>query len=187
MIKYCYPNLPTWVDHTTVDNYSPHYIAEVKKNGWRCLAWRKKEGLELWTRRHTLITDPLPITRGILMELPVDTMIDGELIDKRTKDTKDHYYAFDILFLSNVSVMGKQWLERRQRLEDTWNHFKLWGIELSQPIQLGFSTLYKQAVENGDEGIVIKGTKSRYVVDLKSCPHNKDWYKAKTPEKCFVR
>lgn len=30
MVKYCYPNLPNFIDPTTVDNYKPYYIAEAK-------------------------------------------------------------------------------------------------------------------------------------------------------------
>jgi ATP-dependent DNA ligase len=185
MVKYCYPNLPNWIDAKTVDNYKPYYIAEKKKNGWRCLAWRKKEGLELWTRRNTLIKDPLPKTRDLLMNLPEGTIIDGELLDKRTKEIKDHYYAFDVLFHEGKSVMNLAWKDRREILEKIIAQYSIW-VELAEPIQLGFSTLYDVAVEKGDEGIVIKGINSKYVVDLKSCPHNPSWFKAKRPEKCFV-
>lgn len=183
--KYVYPNLPNWIDPMAVEKYQPHYIAEAKKNGWRCLAWRKKDGLELWTRRYTLIKDPLPKTRELLMNLPVNTIVDGELLDKRTKNIKDHYYMFDIQFLEGKSVMSRPWHERREILEKVVAQYGIW-TELSEPIQLGFSALYKLAIEHEDEGIVIKNINSKYVVDLKSCPHNPQWFKAKRPEPCFV-
>ena len=185
MCKYIFPNLPTWVDHSSVDNYKPHYIAEVKKNGWRCLAWRSKEGLELWTRRKTLIKDPLPKTREFLMQLPYNTIVDGELLDKRTKDIKDHYYAFDVLYIEGKSVMHLPWTARREKLENLVAQYGIW-VELSKPVQFGFSTLYKQAVAEGDEGIVIKGVNSKYLIGLTECQHNPNWWKAKRQEKCFV-
>jgi len=185
MCKYIYPNLPNFIDASTVDNYQHGFVAEVKKNGWRCLAWKKKGELELWTRRHTLIKDPLPITREYLMQLPDNTMVDGELLDKRTKDIKDHYYAFDVLYIEGKSLMHLPYYERREKLELLISHNGIW-VELAKPIQLGFSAYYKQAVADGDEGIVIKNIYSKYLIDLKSCPHNPSWFKAKRPENCFV-
>jgi bifunctional non-homologous end joining protein LigD len=185
MLKYCYPNLPQWIDHSTVDNYKAEYIAERKKNGWRCLAVKDDRGLVLWTRRHTIINDPLPITRGMLEKLPSGTVIDGELIDKRTKGTKDHYYAFDIQFYKGKSVMNLPWHQRRVALVNVLI-FSHADVEISEPVQLGFSELYRLAIRTGDEGIVIKNINSKYVVDLKNCPVNSGWFKAKAPEKCFV-
>lgn len=185
MVKYYFPNLPNWIDPQSVEAYSPHYVAEVKKNGWRCLAWKKKDGLELWTRRQTKISDKLPITREYLSLLPPDTIIDGELIDRRTKSIKDHYYAFDILFYEGKSVMNFEWWQRRELLEKIVAKYGIW-VELAQPKQLGFSHLYKMALESGDEGIVLKNAYSKYLVDLKKCPHNPHWFKAKQAEKCFV-
>lgn len=186
MCKYIYPNLPNFIDPKSVDDYKPNYIAEVKKNGWRCLAWRKKEGLELWTRRNTLIKDSLPKTREFLMQLPIDTIVDGELLDKRTKNIKDHYYAFDLLFLEGKSVMHLPWKARREKLETLVAQYAIW-VELAKPIQLGFSTLYNLAVADGDEGIVIKNINSKYLVGLRESPHNPQWFKAKQAEKCFMR
>lgn len=184
-MQYVFPNLPNWIEPSSVDNYKPHYVAEVKKNGWRCLGWKKKEGLELWTRRKTIIPDSLPKTREYLSQLPDGTIIDGELLDKRTKDIKDHYYAFDILFLEGKPVMHLPYVARRELLEVTIAKYGVW-VELAKPIQLGFSALYDLAVKNGDEGIVIKHTKSKYLVGLSDCPHNPKWFKAKRAEKCFV-
>jgi len=186
MIKYCYPNVPNWIDETTVDNYKSGYVAERKKNGWRCLAVRDEKGLTLWTRRKTTIVSDLPVTRELLFHLPVGTVIDGELLDKRTKDIKDHYYAFDIQFLNNKSIMHLPWAERRKQLESVFTQNGLFGrVELSEPVQLGFSTLYKLAVADGDEGIVLKHSQSKYIVDIRKCPANDQWFKAKRAEKCF--
>ena len=183
-MKYCYPNMPNFIDSSTVDNYKKDYIAERKKNGWRCLAVRD-EALALWTRKKTVIPDTLALTRWELMKLPEGTIIDGELLDKRTKDIKDHYYAFDIQFYKGESVMHLPWKERRDILETAIITNNVM-IELAEPIMLGFSTLYKLAVETGDEGIVIKNVNSKYIINLNDCPHNPMWFKAKRPEQHFV-
>lgn len=186
MINYYYPNSPCWIDSSTVDNYKGGWIAERKKNGWRCLTIID-EKLTLWTRRHTILRDDLPQTRKLLSRLPQGTVIDGELVDKRTKDIKDHYYAFDILFNKGESVMHLPWEKRRAQLESLFQECGLTGeMEMSEPIQLGFSTLYKLAVESGDEGIVLKKINSKYIVDCRRCPKNPFWLKAKVAEKQFV-
>ena len=185
MCKYIYPNLANFIEETTVDNYKSVYVAEVKKTGWRCLAWKKDGKLELWTRRHTLIDYPLPITREYLMQLPDNTMVDGELLDKRTKNIKDHYYAFDVLYIEGESLMHLPYSARREKLELLISHYGV-GVELAKPVQLGFSAYYKKAVADGYEGIVIKNIYSKYLIDLKSCPHNPQWFKAKRPVNSFM-
>lgn len=194
MIKYMYPNMPRFIDPSTLGDYGHGYVAEVKKNGWRCLAWMKTTGweggdfkreLELWTRRKTIIPFPLPLTRAELNKLPPDTMLDGELLERRTKDVKDHYYIFDILFLKGASCMHLPYRVRRAMLEDTVRGYGI-NCELANPVQVGLPELYKQAVANGDEGIVLKEINSKYMVDLNSCPHNPHWFKAKRAERCFV-
>lgn len=180
---YIYPNKPNWIDKQDIKLYEkPNWIAERKKNGWRCLAYRNQNNLELWTRHHTLIPDLLPKTRSLLMQLTLDTVIDGELIDKRTKDVKDEYYAFDILFFEGKPLVNVPWKERRKILE---NLNLIVGMELSEPINLGKRMLYDMAVKDGDEGIVLKEINSTYIVDLKSCQNNPLWLKAKRPESCF--
>jgi len=152
-MNYIFPNNPLWIPIETVNDYKKDFIAEFKKNGWRCDTYMTEEGLTLWTKRKTIIKDLLPITRSKLSLLPVGTVIDGELIDKRTKDTKDYYYAFDILYHQGESVMHLPWKERRELLEKVVDPL---GVEISEPIALGFSNMYKIALEQGDEGIVLK-------------------------------
>lgn len=182
MIPYIYPNLPNWLNPLEVKNYDKKtdWIAERKKNGWRCLAIVNEEGLKLWTRRHTIIPDLLPQTRSYLSKLPVGTIIDGELMEKRTKDIKDQYYAFDILYYAGQPLMSLSWKVRRNYLEHTDLE-----VGLSVPTALGKTLLYDQAISEGDEGIVLKNINSKYIIDLKTCPHNPYWIKAKKPENAF--
>lgn len=185
-MKYLYPNLPNWIDPSGLTEYDPkiEWVAERKKNGWRCLAMKNEEGLELWTRRHTIIHDPLPITREALSHLNAGTIIDGELMEKRTKDIKDHYYAFDILMYEGKLMTGFTWQLRRAILEQALKFIP--GVEVSEPITVGKSHLYRVAVEQGDEGIVLKNVNSKYILDYNSCPTNPLWLKAKAPEKAFA-
>jgi ATP-dependent DNA ligase len=183
-MKYLYPNLPNWLDPESARGFDKKtdWIAERKKNGWRCLAIRTETGLELWTRRHTIIHDPLPMTRSALGELPPLTVIDGELIDKRSKDIKDHYYAFDILFAAGKQLTGMSWTLRRKILEEVMKYIP---VEISEPIIPGKYLLYETAIADGDEGIVMKCINSKYLVDYGSCPKNPYWMKCKKAEDSF--
>jgi ATP-dependent DNA ligase len=184
-LPYIYPNLPNWLDPKDISQFDrkPEWIAERKKNGWRCLAVRSDSGLILWTRRHTIIPDPLPLTREALMNLEIGSIVDGELMEKRTKDIKDLYYAFDILYEGGKALMGMAWKDRRNRLEKVMG--SLANTEISMPVTLGKSLLYNMAIEEGDEGIVMKEIHSKYIIDYKSCPSNPFWIKCKKPENCM--
>ena len=120
------------------------------------------------------------------MALPDNTILDGELLEKRTKNIKDHYYVFDVMFIEGKSQLHLPYYKRREALEKLVAQYGI-NVEIAKPVQSGFSAYYKLAVEQGDEGIVIKHINSPYIVDLNSCPHNPQWFKAKRPDNCFVR
>ena len=182
---YPYPNQPNFISPDLIaKNFETSaWVGERKKNGWRCLAIKTGGELILWTRHKTVISDPLPITRGALSIMPDDTIIDGELIDKRTKDTKDLFYAFDILVLKGERLFNKPWKERRDFLEQTTDDMD--GIIVSVPISVGKAFLYDLAVDEGDEGIVLKNIHSKYLFSAKTGITNPLWVKAKRPEPSF--
>lgn len=113
----CKPNriYPNSAFFNRLDN-DPAWIAEVKKNGWRCLA-AKDNTLTLWTRHHTTIKDRLPELRAILDRLPPGTVLDGELLQNRTKQIKGVYYVFDIIQYEGKSVAVYPLYARRPILE----------------------------------------------------------------------
>jgi ATP-dependent DNA ligase len=120
-MKYWFPCKPNRLSPTSelfnrLDN-DAGWIAEVKKNVWRCLAYKEGGALTLWTRHHTTINDPLPQLRGLLTEmLPDGCVIDGELLQNRTKAIKGVYYVFDLLAVDGASVMNLALWRRRQLL-----------------------------------------------------------------------
>jgi bifunctional non-homologous end joining protein LigD len=185
-MRYFYPNLPNWIDPSLVVEYDkkPSWVAERKKNGWRCLAIRDENSLTLMTRRNTLINDQLPVTRNNLHQLLPSTIIDGELMERRTKDIKDLFYAFDILMDNGKQLTSLPWKERRKRLEAVLKDME--GIEISDPVSVGKSYLYDLAIQEGNEGIVMKEINSKYIVDFTKCVSNPHWIKAKKPENHWI-
>jgi ATP-dependent DNA ligase len=186
---YFYPCMPNRVAPDSVHfkelDRDPKWIGEVKKNGWRCLTYRNAT-LELWTRRKTLIKDPLPCLRQELMDmLPEGTIIDGELLEKRTKEIKGRYYIFDVLMFRNVPIYSYKWSERRLILEELYFKATSMGsLELSLPVNIGKEKLYLDNISSDDvEGIVLKKMNSPYPISLTSCTDNPFWIKIKRPEK----
>ena len=188
MLKYYYPCLPNrlHVDSPYLRELdkSPKWVAEVKRNGWRCGAYRGLV-LTLWTRKKTTIDDPLPTLREALFNMiPEQTIIDGELLEKRTKTVKELFYAFDIIVYRNNPVFMYLWKERRLLLESVIKPIK--GlVELSIPVNIGKTKLYYDSIGTEDcEGIVLKKVDSPYLVGARDCPQNPYWLKVKRAEKC---
>jgi bifunctional non-homologous end joining protein LigD len=186
-MRYYYPCKPNEISANSryfeqLDN-DVRWIAEVKKNGWRCLADKEAGSFVLWTRHKTFIVDPLKDLRSALLSmLPNNTRIDGELINNRTKDVKGIYYVFDILVYKGETLFNLPLRERREILEGAIKPLPF--IELAQQFTTGKKELYSKAILNEvNEGIVMKKLDSRYLASQTRCPQNPYWLKVKRPEK----
>jgi ATP-dependent DNA ligase len=118
-MKYYYPCKPNPLSpgsrfFAELDR-DPSWIAEIKKNGWRCLVYREKY-LTLWTREKTTINEPLESLRDSLMAVPEQTVLDGEFIHKRTVDVKGKLYLFDALIFKGRLIVDLPLSERRPPL-----------------------------------------------------------------------
>jgi len=161
----------------------PGWLAEVKKNGWRCLSYREASGLVLYTRHHTLINDPLPDLRNFLtLTLPPGTIIDGELVNNRTKGTKGLYYVFDVIQAQGGLLVNDSLISRRATLE------KLLPpcpgvVELAEQTITGKKRLYEMSIEGEvNEGIVLKKASSKYLASETRCLQHPHWLKVKRAE-----
>ena len=71
------------------------WLYEVKFDGYRCLAGRDKSEVTLWSRRGNLFTAQFPhIARGC-ERLPVDTLLDGEIVAIVIMATSHLVFRFD--------------------------------------------------------------------------------------------
>jgi len=186
-VNYIYPCVPNRLQADNprleqIDN-DPHWIAERKMNGWRCLVIRQESGDPvLWTRHKTLIEFPVPDIRGSLAAMiPPCTIIDGEILEQRTKEVKGIFYAFDLLVAEDRLLTGRPWQERRKQLEEIVRPNG--NIMLSKPVNVGKRRLYDLCIhETGCEGIVLKHIKSLYPAGFKKCITNPFWIKVKKDE-----
>ena len=105
------------------------WLYEVKFDGYRCLAGRDKNGVTLWSRRGNLFTSQFPHIARASEWLPVDTLLDGEIvaIDKSGRISfnllqhhRSHaqallFYAFDVIVYQGRSLVSTP-LEKRRTL-----------------------------------------------------------------------
>jgi ATP-dependent DNA ligase len=198
MMPYMFPCKPNRLWPTSelfkrLDN-DIFWIGEVKKNGWRCLAYKEDGALTLWSRHHTTINDPLPELRQLLTEiLPDGCVIDGELLQNRTKEIKGVYYVFDLLMLDGKSVVNLALWRRRQLLEAIIERGLLkvsergghvGPVELAHQYEIGKVKLYHDSISGEEnEGIVLKSVDSIYNANERRCLQNPYWLKVKRLEK----
>jgi ATP-dependent DNA ligase len=189
---YFYPNMANRIDIDSPMmnrlNNDKGWIAELKYNGWRCLAVKNFDKVFLWTRHRTLINMPLKAIREQLHGLPNGTILDGELLERRTKGTKGMLYLFDIIMDGCEPMFQKTLSERKERLHRTAEKILDDNIFMATPTHIGKKELYRKGIEeeaNGDvltEGIVIKKLSSKYQRNQASCPLNPFWVKVKRVE-----
>ncbi|MBM4147052.1 MAG: hypothetical protein FJ240_12420 [Nitrospira sp.] len=155
------------------------WIAEIKKNGWRCLVHRDA-ALTLWTRHKTTINEPLQSLRDSLLSVPEQTILDGELIHFRT-ELKGRLYLFDILMFRGKMITELPLSERRKYLTESVAETS--DIEIARQVELGKRKLYHDAIQDAvNEGIVMKKLNSRYPISDKRCLQNPFWLKVKRIE-----
>src|SRR5215467_2220673 len=148
------------------------WLYEVKFDGYRCLAGRDKRGVTLWSRRGNLFTPQFPRIARACESLPVDTLLDGEIvaIDKSGRTSFNllqHYrshaqallfYAFDVIVCQGKSVMSAPLEKRRALLNELFADFgKNASPEcLSESIESAPAGLVLEAKDGGFQEIVDK-------------------------------
>jgi hypothetical protein len=187
-MKYLYPCKPNPLSinspYLDVLDRDKNWIAEVKKNGWRCVVEKDKGMLTLWTG-HTknIISQPFTALRETFKCLPDGTMLDGEMIfTNRIKDIPDAFYLFDILYWEGKDITLQPFHKRRTTLELIYKDYlcNCAEIELAKQVQVGKKKLYEQSIGCPlNEGIVLKRLDSDYKTNTKSGQQNPMWLKVK--------
>jgi DNA ligase D-like protein (predicted ligase) len=106
------------------------WLYEIKLDGYRCLAGRNGDGVTLWSRKGNLFTRDFPNIAHACELLPLDTLIDGEVValDKtgrisfnilqhhRSNAQAILFYAFDLLIYRGRSLLDARLETRRELL-----------------------------------------------------------------------
>ena len=132
------------------------WVAEPKKNGWRCLACAGLSPAKpaLWSRHGRQIEKPYAELRDTLAKLP-RAQLDGELMLK-----SGELWVFDALSIEGESLLLLPYTERRALLQAyvQGTNLRLMPSWEDRSKREG----YDVAVKDGDEGIVFKRRDSSY-------------------------
>ena len=154
------------------------WVAEIKRNGWRAEVARNSSGTQVFTSSGNDISDKLPdLAKYLKSVLPANTIIDGELMNHRSRDLDQVFYAFDLLMLRGKILTDRPLSERREKLFSLLKPSAF--VILPDSVFRDKLTFYKQAIKAGHEGIVIKKLAGEYPLSLTRTKKHPGWIKVK--------
>jgi bifunctional non-homologous end joining protein LigD len=166
----------------------PDWVFETKWDGFRLIACLEHGKVTLYSRNGKIISDSYRGVAQALERLKVDAVFDGELValDRRgishfqllqnalRAEATLRYCIFDLMFLDGEDLRDWTLVERKQRLRRLLPKHPLLSFSTHRS-QHG-SKFFKQALEQGLEGIMAKRKSSKYL----SGARTSDWLKIKT-------
>jgi bifunctional non-homologous end joining protein LigD len=172
----------------------PGWLHEVKHDGFRILARKKSERIQIWTRRGADFTDRfVRIVEAFRALVEDEALIDGEAVVLRSDGRSDFgallttrgqaqaaLVAFDLLRLEGDDLRHRPLVKRREALARLIAGAGGAQILYSDEVASEGTVVFAKACELGLEGIVSKRAGSPY----ESGP-SRNWLKTKNPD--FVR
>lgn len=184
------PELATLVDSPP---QSEGWLYEIKHDGYRIIAIKDGDKIELLSRNDKAWTDKFAAITEALKDIDGDAIIDGEVVAlddngassfealqralKGKGKTELTYYAFDLLWCDGKDLRGAKLLDRKSALRALLNRsISLDGntIRFSDHIDGHGVAFHRKACETGLEGIIGKRASSRYYGK-----RTRDWVKVK--------
>lgn len=167
------------------------WIYELKWDGYRALALKNGEEVELISRNNKPLTGDFPELRDALAALPIESaLIDGEicaldaegrpsfqLLQSREMGTARpalYYYAFDLLEVEGRDLKPRPLEERKEALRKLLEEAGD-PIRFSAPIEGKVEALLEKVRKLGMEGLIGKRADSEYTPGARS----KSWIKLK--------
>jgi bifunctional non-homologous end joining protein LigD len=154
----------------------PRWMYEIKFDGYRALALKTAEGLQLLSRNRRILNRRFPMAAEALEALEDGTMLDGEVValDDRGRPSfqilqhhqstarRIYYYAFDLLAWRGKSLLDLPLEKRREMLEGGALAALRDPVRLSAVLEASAADVAAAAREQGLEGLVAKRRNSRY-------------------------
>lgn len=165
------------------------WLFEIKWDGYRTIAYKKKDEVQVYSRNGLLLSD-YPIIVQQLKKWKEDFLLDGEIVVldeegrpsfqllQQYKENPTYplvYYVFDILQLNGKSLVEKKLIERKKQLLHLINRYHDPMIRYSDHILEKGIDFFNAVKELGLEGILAKKIDSKYVEHYRS----KEWLKLK--------
>lgn len=172
-----------------------NYEAEIKKNGSRTVFWNTKDAAPkkfgdfvFWNRKKEIMSytpskELLDELRSL--ELPNNTHIDLECIDKKTKLIKHQLYIYDLYILGGKLLMDSL-EDRRARLQELLKGKEYQHLSLAKAYPNDFKALYEEVIkEEVNEGLVIKDKRGKIVWNTKVSPDVSWQIKVRKPSSSY--
>ena len=151
------------------------WLWEIKLDGYRALAVKKRTGLTLFSRRKKSFNRQFAHIVEALADLPDGTVVDGELVaidnsgrpdfnllqNSRAEASRIHYYVFDLLRWKGRDLTGLSLIERRGLLKSLVV-IRDKRIRMSDHVTATPEALLSAVREQGLEGIIGKRKDSLY-------------------------
>jgi bifunctional non-homologous end joining protein LigD len=170
--------------------FNDRLLYEVKWDGYRIIAFSQRKKVRLDSRSGLNYTSKYPPVVKALQDLPVDVLLDGEVVVLNEEGRPDFnavqnynghddpifYYVFDVLWIDGVNIMLLPLHERKQILQSLVGNSDV--IKFSESFDDG-EALFKQMQQMEMEGMVGKEKDSVYVQNERG----KNWLKMPTEKR----
>lgn len=166
-----------------------NWIYEHKLDGYRIVATRFGDEVNLYSRNGNLYNEKYPAIAKALNNFRADFVIDGEVCYMDNNDRPDfqklqhdydnqkalHYYVFDLLWLNNYSLNEVPLILRKSLLKELLKAPPE-NIHYLTHVETQGIALFEEVKKKQLEGIIAKRKQSIYYPGTRS----KDWLKIKT-------
>jgi DNA ligase D-like protein (predicted ligase) len=156
------------------------WVYEIKLDGYRAEAIRTSKGVSFLSRNGKSLSKKFPYIVDALKELPLDTVIDGELVAldaagrpefnrlQNYTGTAEHirYFVFDVIVLKGRDLTRLPFNERRTLLAQL--SFTSPRIGISEFLSVSADAMLAAVKEQGLEGVVAKRKGSLYEAGKRS-------------------
>lgn len=166
-----------------------NWLFEIKWDGFRAIATKHKDEIELYSRNGLNFADRFPRVHAAIRSFARDVIVDGEIavIDEHGKshfewiqDTGQdvqgalHYFVFDILWCDGRDLRGMPLFQRKQILKSVLPKNDI--VRFSDHVGTEGIKLFNEMRSQGLEGMVAKRADSPY----REGDRGSDWLKIKT-------
>jgi len=166
------------------------WLFEVKWDGYRAIASKHKDKVELYSRNSLDFTTYYPPVVEAIRKLKHDVILDGEVVVvddhgqphfehlqnwRKTGEGELRYYAFDILWCDGRDVRNMPLVQRKALLQHILPKNEA-ILHYSDHVEAHGTALFRKMQEQGLEGIVAKRADSPYREDIRG----RAWLKIKT-------
>ncbi len=166
------------------------WVFEIKWDGYRAIAERKNELIQLYSRNGLSFSEKFPPIADALVSLKHNAILDGEivLLDKNNRPSFQKlqhygenkalpilYYIFDLLFIDKKDIRHLPLLQRKELLQALLKKTGNDLLRYCDHVEEQGIAFFESAKNASLEGIIAKKMDSKYVCNTRS----KDWLKIK--------